>query len=107
MEQAVPPAPAKAPHARDLVADALRALIEQVGEPRATQIVGLSRPTVSRLVARLGVNPASLAIAAQRLGINLSGSLADSPRRASRDDSPQGATYAAVAPSTGPGDASG
>lgn len=63
--------------ARDLVAQALRELIDRVGENRATEIVGVSRPTMGRLAGSMSVKPATLFMAAQRLRVNLAGAIAD------------------------------
>jgi hypothetical protein len=70
-------APAPGGFARDLVADALRRLIAEKGEVEATRIMGLSRPTIGRLVGAMSVQPATLIVAAQRLGVQLVGTLGD------------------------------
>lgn len=69
--------PTRVPRASELVANGLRALIAKEGEARATEIMGLSRPTIGRLVGCLGVQPATLVVAAQRLGVDLRGTIAE------------------------------
>jgi hypothetical protein len=72
MEHATIP-PLRGPSARHLVADALRQLIAEKGEAEATKFMGLSRPTIGRLVGAMSVQPATFVVAAQRLGIDLRG----------------------------------
>jgi len=71
--------PTRGIRASEVVAHALKALIAKEGEARATEIMGLSRPTIGRLVGCLGVQPATLIVAAQKLGVRLTGAIADEP----------------------------
>jgi hypothetical protein len=61
--------------ASEAVSAALRKLIDERGEVVAVDVLGLSRPTMARLFGGLPVQPATLILAAARLGVDLSGTL--------------------------------
>lgn len=63
----------RAARADEAVASALRGLIARDGEAAAVARVGMARATVARLCAGLPVQPTTLIVAAQRLGVPLTG----------------------------------
>jgi hypothetical protein len=56
---------------------AARRLADEIGETAAVDRLGFSRQTFGRLIGRLGVNSATIIVAAQRLGVDLAGEIAE------------------------------
>lgn len=77
MLQTNQPAPSRALRASEAVSHALKQKIAVVGEAAAVEFVGVSRPTLARLVGAMPVQHATLLLAAARLGVKLAGALAD------------------------------
>jgi hypothetical protein len=63
--------------ASEAVSRALKARIARHGEAAVVEFIGLSRPTIARLFGGMPVQRATLMIAAQRLGVDLVGTLAE------------------------------
>jgi hypothetical protein len=67
----------RALRASGAVASALRQLISEHGEQAAIATCGLARSTVSRLVAEMPVQPATLIAAAVALHVDLAGTVGE------------------------------
>jgi hypothetical protein len=63
--------------ASDAVSVALRRLLDEKGEAAAVDLLGLSRQTVARLYGGMRVQAGTLVLAAQRLGVDLRGAIAE------------------------------